>query len=279
MMSLHGGEPVGLCQIVGMHAPPPHSPDVHRVLEEDSELAEAIPLEHREQAARDCIARAISIPTGRWHAVEVPPPGEAIGLLVLRGLLIRRVGVDGRFGAELLGAGDLLRPWQGEEELPTLPVTTGWRVIEPTSMALLDAPFAHRAARYPPLSGQLVARALQRSRNLAVNMAIVQHARVDVRLHMLFWHLAGRWGRVRSDGVSLPLRLTHSVLADLAAARRPTVTSALSALARLDLVQQTNDGWLLRGKPPGELLELVAVPPALTESATRRNGQETDRGR
>ena len=34
-----------------------------------------------------------------------------------------------------------------------------------------------------------------RSRHLAVNMAIVQQARIDTRLHMLFWHLADRWGR------------------------------------------------------------------------------------
>ena len=61
-------------------------------------------------------------------------------------------------------------------------------------------------------------------------MAIVHQARVDVRLHMLLWHLAARWGRVRSDGTVLRLRLTHAVLADLVAARRPTVTTALSEL-------------------------------------------------
>ena len=192
-------------------------------------------------------------------SLDASPINEGIGLLVLAGLLIRRVGIDGRSGAELLGAGDLLRPWQGEEEAPTLPLTTGWRVIEPTRIALLDEPFAERAARYPPLIGRFVARALQRSRNLSVNMAIVHQARVDVRLHMLFWHLAGRWGRVRSDCVVLPLRLTHNVLADLTAARRPTVTSALSDLARRDLVKPVQEGWLLCGNPPGELLELVSV--------------------
>jgi hypothetical protein len=70
-----------------------------------------------------------------------------------------------------------------------------------------------------------------------VTLAIVHQARVDVRLHMLFWHLAARWGRVRADGVALPLRLTHSVLAELVAARRPTVTSALTDLARRGLVR------------------------------------------
>jgi CRP-like cAMP-binding protein len=247
------------------------------VLEEDAELAEAVPVAHRKQAARACLARTLAIPIGPWQASHAAPVNEGVGLLVLTGLLIRRVGFDGRFGAELLGAGDLLRPWQGEEEAPTLPLTTGWRVIEPTRIALLDESFAERAARYPSLFGRFVARALQRSRNLTVNMAIVHQTRVDVRLHMLLWHLAGRWGRVRGDGVSLPLRLTHNVLADLAAARRPTVTSALSDLARRNLVKPVQDGWLLCDRPPNELLEIVAVAPPLATGVTvSQNGQVTD---
>ena len=84
-------------------------------------------------------------------------------------------------------------------------------------------------------------------------MAIVHQARVDTRLHMLFWHLAGRWGRVRSDGVVVPLRLTHTTLAELVAARRPTVTSALTDLARRGVIRPVENGWLLSGDPPGEI--------------------------
>ena len=86
-------------------------------------------------------------------------------------------------------------------------------------------------------------------------MAIVHQPRVDVRLHMLFWQLADRWGRVRSDGISVPLRLTHTVLAELVAARRPTVTSALSELADRGVLRAVDGAWLLSGEPPGELLE------------------------
>jgi CRP/FNR family cyclic AMP-dependent transcriptional regulator len=88
---------------------------------------------------------------------------------------------------------------------------------------------------------------------LAVNMAIVHQARVDTRLHMLFWHLAGRWGRVRADGVAIPLRLTHTTLAELVAARRPTVTSALTDLARRGVLRPIDHGWLLSGEPPSEI--------------------------
>jgi CRP/FNR family transcriptional regulator, cyclic AMP receptor protein len=233
-----------------------------RVLSEDPELAEAIPLPLRAQAIEDCIVSVHSVGRGRWRpefggAAWVGPSG--IGLLVLDGLLIRRVGVDDRFGAELLGEGDLLRPWQGEQSPGTLSRTTGWRVLEATRLAVLNESAARRMATYPQLTGALVARALERSRNLAINMAIVHQARVNVRLLMVLWHLADRWGRVRSGGVVLPLNLTHSVLADLVAARRPTVTSALSELARQELLEPQTRGWLLLGEPPGELLELERV--------------------
>ena len=233
-----------------------------RVLSEDPELAEAIPLPLRAEAVEACIARVRTVARGRWR----PESGAAswvgaggIGLLVLEGLVIRRVGVDDRFGAELLGEGDLLRPWQGEDGSGTITPTTGWRVLEATRVAVLDETVARLMAAYPQLTGALVARAVERSRSMAVNMAIIHHPRVNVRLLMLLWHLADRWGRVRPAGVLLPLHLTHSVLADLVAARRPTVTTALSDLSRQELVEPQTRGWLLRGEPPGELLELERV--------------------
>ncbi len=229
-----------------------------RVLEEDRDLAEGIPPASRARALNECLARSMSIPQGPWTGLNTVS-GEGMGLLVLRGRLLRRVGIDARYGAELLGEGDLLRPWQGEDEPPTLPMTTGWRVLEPTRMAVLDEAVAKRFAPYPQLYGRLVGRALQRSRNLAVNMAIVQHPRADTRLHMLFWHLAQRWGRVGPEGITLPLALTHSVLGDLTATRRPTVTSALSELVRQDLIRVLPEGWLLLGDPPGELLEITSM--------------------
>jgi hypothetical protein len=233
-----------------------------RVLGEDPELAEAIPSPLRAQAVGECVVPMRRLARGRWRPEMggqgwVGPGG--IGLLVLEGLLIRRVGVDDRFGAELLGEGDLLRPWQGEKPGGTLSQTTGWRVLEMTRVAVLDESAARVMAGYPQLIGALVSRTVERSRTMAVNMAIIHQARVNVRLLMLLWHLADRWGRVRSEGVVLPLHLTHSVLADLVAARRPTVTSSLTALARQGLLQPQTQGWLLMGEPPGELLELGPV--------------------
>jgi CRP/FNR family transcriptional regulator, cyclic AMP receptor protein len=227
---------------------------VCHILREDPDLAEAVPGLARPRAIETCVARTLTVATGRWTAQGTEVSGGGIGLLVLDGLLLRRVGVDGRFGAELLGQGDLLRPWQGEDGSDALARSTGWRVLEPTRLAILDEAAARRLAAYPELTGRLVARALDRSRHLVVNMAIIHQARVHVRLHMMFWHLAERWGRVRSEGIFLPLALTHSVLADLVAARRPTVTTGLAELYRRELVRDLPRGWLLLGEPPGELV-------------------------
>jgi hypothetical protein len=223
------------------------------VLREDPELADAIPSDRRTRAIEECTAPELSLQPGRWAGRGSLGFRGGIGVLVLTGLMIRRVGIDGRFGAELIGEGDLLRP--NEESIsPLLPLSTDWSIVLPTRLAALDLEFEQHLTRYPELGRSLIARALQRSKNLAVNMEIVHQARVDVRLHMLLWHLAARWGRVRSDGTVLRLRLTHSVLADLVAARRPTVTTALSDLARRGLVRTDGETWVLSGEAPGDLL-------------------------
>jgi CRP/FNR family transcriptional regulator, cyclic AMP receptor protein len=234
-----------------------------RVLLDDPELAQLLRGERLAAASRDCVAAEIQVPVGPWsppHDIDGMHAG--IGLLVLDGLLARRVGVAGRFGAELLGDGDLLRPWQQDDGSTTLSHTGKWRVLRPTRLAVLDTDFAGRVTQYPEIISTLFGRALRRTRQIAVNMAIVQQPRIDLRLHMLFWELADRWGKVRQDGVHLPLHLTHSMLADLVAARRPTVTKALGELAERSAVVRTGEDWLLPGDPPNELqtARSVSIP-------------------
>ena len=232
-----------------------------QILVEDPELAEHLHPQRRPAAARECVAWTIAVPAGPWD-----PPRElsplSIRLLLLDGLIVRRVGVAGRFGAELLGAGDLLRPSQTEDTGVALPRSGGWRVLTPARVAILDREFAAILGRYPELIPAVLSRAIRRARHLAVTMAIVHQPRVDVRLHMLFWDLAGRWGRVRADGVHVPLALTRPVLADLVAAQRETVSRALGELAERGLVLETGDGWLLSGDPPSELSAVGAIAAA-----------------
>lgn len=226
------------------------------ILREDPDLGDGLAPVERTRAIEECITLTMRIPRGPWGGDVPDDLAGGIGLLVLNGLLLRRVGVNGRFGGELLGNGDLLRPWQGEDLQPAIPRTTAWRVLEPTRLAVLDRAAARRIARFPDLTGRLVERALERSRNLSVGIAIIHHPRVEARLEMLLWHLADRWGHVRPDGIAIPIQLPHTLLAELLAAQRPTVTTAMSELTRRGLIVPMHRGWLLRGQPPAELLEL-----------------------
>ena len=65
---------------------------------------------------------------------------------------------------------------------------------------------------------------------------------------MFLWYLADRWGTVRTDGVLVPVSLTHATLSELIAARRQTVSSALGALERDGLVRQCPDGLFCTGR-------------------------------
>ncbi len=228
-----------------------------QVLSSDPGLTEGLVGERLAAAIRDCRALSIEVPPGDWAPSDEfnESPG-VLGLFVLDGLLLRRVGLGERFGAELLGEGDLLRPWQRDDLSRTLPRSGVWRALEPCRLAVLDDEFALQAGRYPEVISCLMGRILRRSRTLAATVAILRHPRVDVRLHMLFWELADRWGTVHRDGVRVPLRLTHAVLADLIAAQRQTVSKALRELAERQAVTRTRNAWLLTGPPPSELQEI-----------------------
>jgi CRP/FNR family cyclic AMP-dependent transcriptional regulator len=231
-----------------------------QLLRHDPYLAEFLEGDRLAQATRDLTARVVEFESGQWSPLErVGDLPRGLGLLVLDGLLLRRVGMAGRYGSELLGDGDLLRPWQDEDSGP-LPVRTGrWKVLRRGRMAVLDYDFAVRLARYPELLPCLLNRAVRRSRYMAANISILHQPRIDIRVHMLLWELAGRWGHVSRDGVRLPIRLTHATLAELVAARRPTVTKALGGLADQDMVIWKGDHWLLKSKPPTELEALAEL--------------------
>ena len=221
------------------------------VLDEDSDLAGLVPHGQLQTARQASLASVMDLPSGWWDArVDANRAREGYGLLVLEGVLVRRVGFAGRFGAELLAGGDLLRPWEydGDESIG---FETTWRVLASSRLAVLDTVWTERMARYTRVGPALAGRALSRSRRLAAMMAIAQQPRLDERLWMLFWELADRHGRVHPDGVYLDLPLTHEVLSHLVAARRPSVSGALTKLADQGRVRRDGRRWVLSGDPPG----------------------------
>jgi CRP/FNR family transcriptional regulator, cyclic AMP receptor protein len=140
-----------------------------------------------------------------------------------------------------------------------MPFETTWQVVAATRLAVLDRAWAVRMARYPEVAGELAGRSLDRSRRLAMLIAIAQHPRLDHRLWLLFWELADRYGTVHRDGVHIDLPLTHEVISHLGAARRPSVSSALSKLAERGILRREGRGWVIMGDSPGERWEAAGI--------------------
>ncbi len=228
------------------------------VLRADPDLAAGVEAARLDAARRACLAPRAELQRGPWDpATASPPTADGFGLLLLSGFLVRRVGRGGRFGAELVGPGDLLRPWQTIGATATAPFEPSWSVVAAAELAVLGPDFVARAAPYPTVAVALVDRTMLRSRHLALTMAAIQQPRVDRRLHALLWQLADRWGRTGPDGVSVEVPLTHGLLGELVAARRPSVTTALAALAGTGQVTREGGRWLLRGSPPEAVVDLL----------------------
>jgi CRP-like cAMP-binding protein len=221
------------------------------VLQEDPDLGSGVPPDRIEAATRASVTALLHAGRGQWDARS--DGGRARGghgLLVLDGLLVRHVAFGDRSAAELLGPGDLLRPFDHDGEEAALAFEASSVVLIDLRLAALDQDWSYRMAPFPDVGVRLTARAMLRARRLANTFAIAQQARLDARLHLLLWELADRYGRVHPDGVHLDLPLTHELLSHIAAARRPSVTSALARLAAGGLAERTDTGWLLRGDAP-----------------------------
>ena len=221
------------------------------VLHADWELAERLEGTRRARAESLSIARVLRREAGVWNARHDADHGrDGLGLLVVEGTLVRRVGMAGRSGAELLSVGDLLQPSQHDGEQATVPFEATWRVLTPLRLAVLDLSWMARMAPFPEVMAELGARIMMRARRLASLLAIAQHHRLEDRLRLFFWELADRYGRVARDGVRLELPLTHELISHLVGAHRPSVSEALGRLEDGGLVRRRGRGWVLTGAPP-----------------------------
>jgi len=239
---------------------PPERPGTYRyLLDLDDELADAFDVRMRLVARPAATAMTFDVDLGEidldgWLRAATPGPG----VLVIDGVLAVHVRVGDRVAAELLGAGDLIEPPapDGDELLACV---VGWRALVPARFALLDGSFADRVQPWPQVMASLLRRAERRTRDLNVQRAIASQPRLEVRLALLLWHLAARWGRVEPGGIRLPLPLTHRLLGRLVGAERPSVSHALARLARAGLVTGRGDEWHLHGSLE-EQLGSIAEP-------------------
>lgn len=222
--------------------------DVVSLLDEDPDLASGLNARERELAEPHAIAGTVKLEPPEWDTSRLTEDSKHgwLGLFVIEGMLLRCVNIGRRFACELAGPGDLIRPWDTDGDYAPLPISVSWRVLTPTRMAVLDARFVARTARWPQITGSITGRAAQRARSLTLMGALTHLPRAYERLLILFWLLAERWGRVSPEGVRLTLPVTHEVLAMLIGTQRPTVTIALRRLGAAGLLlREGRDCWLL----------------------------------
>jgi hypothetical protein len=192
------------------------------------------------------VARTMRLAPGPCEIAKIgPDPNGWLGLAVLDGLMLVEADAGRGPAGWLVGADDLVRPWDMTQI--ALTADARWTVLSQSRIALLDGEFARRMAGNPGTVQALVAKATRTTHWLLAKALITATPIVEERLLLLFALLCERWGRATADGITLQLPLTHRLLAILVGAQRPSVSTALGALAEGGLVWRDQDqGWLIR---------------------------------
>jgi CRP/FNR family cyclic AMP-dependent transcriptional regulator len=224
------------------------------LLRADPGLRDAVPADERRFAERVLVVPHRELGLGPWSPETLlGDSSRPFAALLLEGIVTHDVMLGGRCSANLLGPGDLFRPWRSAET--SLPCDARWTAGEAASIAVLDERFLVSARRWPELIAVIYERLAEQLDATMVRAAIVALPRVEERVLALFWQLADRWGVVHPEAVVVELSLTHALIGHLVGAQRPTVSLALHALAA--------DGLLLRA--PGGAWALAHDSRALLE--------------
>ncbi len=124
------------------------NPEVISLLDADPDLGEGIDPDDRELAARHATTRVTRLTSGEWDATTaIEARLHHRGFLVVDGLLSREVEVMGRGCVELVGHGDIVRPWSWDDVGSHVPAELAWTVLEPTRASPSSTTRSSRASR------------------------------------------------------------------------------------------------------------------------------------
>jgi CRP-like cAMP-binding protein len=228
-----------------------------RVLDADPDLGAGIDEREWQTAVGMSTAAEFDFERGPWRFSPAPEPG-GFGALILEGLILIRIDAGSRSHIEMLGSGDMISPWVGTGAELSAPSVVTASVVSRARVALLDRRFVLRTARWPEVHAALVRRCIERSRRLSLQSAINALPRIEERVEVTLWELAYRFGRVTPEGIVLELPISHSQLADIVAAQRPSVSTAVVRLEDHGrIVRTARRTLLLQGEPPAMLSALA----------------------
>jgi CRP/FNR family cyclic AMP-dependent transcriptional regulator len=226
-----------------------------RLLEAAPWLGSELTQAERRDAARGLSTVALRSSPGR-RLLTIPP--ELVGLVVTDGLLAAKLRVSGYTSTVILGAGDMVCACDIEAPPGSMPEDRTVLALTTLQLVAVDHRVLRSCLRWPAVGRALLECLTQRLRLSTLALALHQSPRIEERLWLALWQLADRFGRVSPSGatVSLP-GVTHSVLAEVVAARRPSVTSAMKRLVVAGLVEVVGrHRWLLRQRPEDGLRAL-----------------------
>src|SRR5579884_1716375 len=226
----------------------PQPPTRIPLLEAAPWLGSALTAAESRQASEALPTVVFRVPAG--HTL-FPIPQDLVGLVVTEGLLAARLRISGYTSTVILGSGDMVCACDIEGPQGSMPEERSVRALTTVTLVAVDHPLLRSCLRWPPVARCLLDCLTQRLRLGSLSLALHQSPRVEERLWLALWQLADRFGRVSPSGavVTLP-RVTHRVLAEVVAVRRPSVTSAMKRLRDSGLVEVTGrHRWLLRQRP------------------------------
>lgn len=223
----------------------------YRLLDLDPELGSRLSPSDLVHATQTVRVDALTVHRGPWDPEDDrrQPDRAVVSLLLLTGVLTRRLDLGRRSSMDLAGPGDLVRPWDmPDDDLAVgVPLSVTWRALQETRCAVIDRAALASAGRFPLLIHALFHRGSDQTRAMALRLTVNQIARLEDRVLLTLWFLAQRWGRVTAEGLLVPWDLTHGMLASLVGARRPSVSKAIGNLTGDGRLARNQDGWLLVG--------------------------------
>ena len=248
-----------------------------RLFEHDPDLLRYVPSDQVAAATDRIVVESVVLPRGELSPPVARVDAIDLGYLVLRGTMLRRVDVLGRRAIEIVGEGDVVRTATADTDAAAaVPCNASWRLLTEARVAILDRRFERDIARWPGITSDLAGRLARRSTGLMIQLAIARVPRVDIRLLLMFWRLAERWGWVSPDGVWLSLTLSRQTLGELVTAHRASVNVALRELRVSRTVAQSVARPLAAPRPAAEGVDAgtgrSASPGRVTPRARRLSG-------
>src|ERR1044071_7183395 len=106
------------------------------IVDADPDLGDLLSPGDLERARHEALTRVYRLSPGAWDASAAhEPPEHHRGFLIVDGLLSRTVEVMGRRCVEMVGHGDVMRPWSWDETGSHVRAEIGWQVVEETQRA------------------------------------------------------------------------------------------------------------------------------------------------